>query len=76
MWFPLSCIARWKGRSSILLIGVGLTTTSYYLNITGPGGSIARWLGSLLLDPAAPGFIPSIPKKMSLMLLSLINGAG
>ena len=26
------------------------------------GGSIAQWLAYLLLDPAAPGAIPSIPK--------------
>ena len=44
-------------------------------------GGIAQWLAAnLLLDPAAPSSIPSIPKTVSeekvLMLLKLINGAG
>ena len=29
------------------------------------GGSIAQWLSYLLLEPAAPGSIPSIPENFS-----------
>ena len=43
------------------------------------GGSIAELLAHLFPDPAAPGLITSIPKKIQrkklLMLLKLINGA-
>ena len=28
-------------------------------------GSLAQWLAHLLLDPAAPGLIASVPKKYS-----------
>ena len=42
------------------------------------GVSIAQWLAHLILDPAAPGSIPSAPKKFSeenkLPLLMLIKG--
>ena len=30
----------------------------------GLGGSIAQWFAYLLLDPAAPGSIPSVPEKL------------
>ena len=40
-------------------------------------GSIAQWLAYFLLDPTAPGLIPSIPnffqKENLLMLPRLIN---
>ena len=43
------------------------------------GGSVVQWLAYLLLEPAAPGSIPSIPeifqKKKLSKLLRLIYGA-
>ena len=63
-------------RKLLLMIGC-----YFDAQISGPlvRGSVAQWLASLLLEPAAPGSNPSGPKIFSeeklLMLLGLIQGA-
>ena len=36
-----------------------------FFKLFAPGDSKAQWLAYLLLDPAAPGLIPSVLKKIS-----------